>query len=47
MKILITGAHFTPALAVIEELRKISGVEVIYVGRSTTLEGDKTWSVES
>lgn len=47
MKILVTGAHFTPALATIEELKKIDGVEVVYVGRKTTLEGDSAPSVES
>lgn len=47
MKILITGAHFTPAVATIEELKKMDDVEVVYVGRKTTLEGDKTQSVES
>lgn len=46
MKILVTGAHFTPALAVIEELRKIDGLEIVYVGRNTTQEGDVTPSVE-
>lgn len=47
MKILITGAHFTPALATIEELKKIEGIEVVYVGRKTTQEGDDAPSVES
>lgn len=47
MKILITGAHFTPAQAVIEELKKSSDIKMVYVGRKTTLEGDKTQSVES
>lgn len=47
MKILITGAHFTPAVAVIEELKKTQGVEIVYVGRRTTLEGDSTPSQES
>ncbi|MBI3103798.1 UDP-N-acetylglucosamine--N-acetylmuramyl-(pentapeptide) pyrophosphoryl-undecaprenol N-acetylglucosamine transferase [Candidatus Daviesbacteria bacterium] len=47
MKILITGAHFTPAIAVIEELKKFKGVEIIYVGRKTTMEGDQTQSQES
>lgn len=46
MKILITGAHFTPALAVVEELKK-KGVKIVYVGRKTTLEGDLTQSQES
>lgn len=47
MKVLITGAHFTPAQAVIEELKKDPTVEIIYVGRKSTLEGDNTQSVES
>lgn len=47
MKILVTGAHFTPALATIEELKKFDGVEVVYVGRKTTQERDSTQSVES
>lgn len=46
-KILVTGAHFTPAVATIEELRKEDGVEIVYVGRDTTLEGDVAPSVES
>lgn len=47
MKILITGTHLTPALAVIEELKKNYHPEIVYVGRNTTLEGDETPSVES
>src|SRR3989344_9001367 len=47
MKILITGAHFTPAVATIEELKKVENEEIVYVGRNTTLEGDRTQSVES
>lgn len=47
MKILIAGTHFTPAIALIEELKKEKGVEIIYAGRKTTLEGDKTSSIES
>jgi len=47
MKVLITGTHFTPALAVIEELKNISGTEIIYIGRLSTMEGDKTKSMES
>lgn len=47
MKILITGVHFTPAVAVIEELKKFKGAEIVYVGRKTTLEGDNALSVES
>ena len=65
MKILITGAHFTPAQAVIEELltsgpvdqlisesadsrlRGNDGLSIVYVGRKSTREGDKTPSIES
>lgn len=47
MKILITGSHFTPAQAVIQELKKITQPEIVYVGRKHTIEGDKTLSVES
>lgn len=47
MKVLLTGAHFTPAQAVIEELKKIPDVEIIYIGRKNTLEGDKAVSLES
>lgn len=47
MKVLVTGAHFTPALATIEELKKIDGVNIVYVGRKTTQEGDDAPSVES
>lgn len=48
MKILVTGAHFTPAVAVIGELQKMApSAKIVYVGRKTTLEGDKAQSVES
>lgn len=47
MKILLTGAHFTPAVATIEELKKYPDVEIVYVGRRTTQEGDPTPSLES
>lgn len=46
MKVLITGAHFTPAQAVIEELRTFN-LDIVYVGRKTTREGDSSPSVES
>lgn len=47
MKILITGTHFTPAVAVINELKKRKDMEIVYVGRGTTQEGDPTPSQES
>jgi len=45
-KIVITGGHLTPALAVIEELQKRNW-EIIFIGRKHAAEGDKTLSVES
>lgn len=47
MKIIITGSHFTPAQAVIEELKKDKNVQIVYFGRKYTREGDKSPSVES
>ena len=47
MKIIVTGAHFTVAQAVIEQLKKYPDMEIVYVGRNTTMEGDSTKSVES
>lgn len=47
MKILVTGTNVTTALAVIEELRKYIDIQIVYVGRKTTREGDISRSVES
>src|SRR3990167_5082544 len=54
MKILVTGAHFTTAVAVIEELKNLPAgrqeqkdIDIVYVGRKTTREGDSSHSVES
>lgn len=44
-KVLITGGHITPALAVIEELRK-RGVKIVFVGRKYALDFEKTFSFE-
>lgn len=46
-KIVISGGHLTPALAVIEELQKRGGWEIFYFGRPYSTEGDKTPSLES
>lgn len=46
MKVLITGGHITPALAVIEELKKHPGVKIIFVGRKNALDFEKTLSFE-
>lgn len=47
MKILITGAHFTPAQAVIEELKQDPAAKIVYIGRRFTQENDSALSVES
>lgn len=48
MKIIVTGTHFTPAQAVIEQLHKMApDAKIIYLGRKTTREGDNTPSAES
>ena len=44
MKILITGGHLTPALAVIDKLK--GKHEVLYVGRKHAFEGDSAISFE-
>lgn len=45
-KILICGGHLSPALALIEELRKNKKIELIYIGRKYPLEGDRALSLE-
>lgn len=47
MKVLITGTHFTPAVAVIEKLLKEEDIKIVYVGRKNTREWDSSPSVES
>lgn len=46
MKILITGGHITPALALIEELKKKRCCEIVFVGRKFALDEEKTLSFE-
>lgn len=45
MKIVLIGGHFTPALAVIEELPEKT--EVVFIGRASSFEGSKEKSLES
>lgn len=47
MKIALTGGHLTPALAVIDELKKDPNKEIIFIGRNYSLEGDRSPSAES
>ncbi len=47
MKILITGGHLAPALAVIEELKKTKpNADIIFIGRKYALDSEKTVSLE-
>ncbi|MCL5411135.1 MAG: undecaprenyldiphospho-muramoylpentapeptide beta-N-acetylglucosaminyltransferase [Patescibacteria group bacterium] len=47
MRVIVTGGHLTPALATIQELKKQPNIEIIFIGRKSTIEGDKTPSAES
>jgi UDP-N-acetylglucosamine--N-acetylmuramyl-(pentapeptide) pyrophosphoryl-undecaprenol N-acetylglucosamine transferase len=44
MKLLITGGHFSPAYALIQQLKKQN--EIVMVGRRYAFEGDRTESLE-
>lgn len=46
-KIVITGGHLTPALAVIDELIKKDQWQILFIGRKYASEWEKTPSVES
>lgn len=47
MKVLITGSHFTPAQAIIEELVKIADFKIVYLGRKFARDDDSAKSIES
>ena len=44
--IFICGGHFSPAIAIIEELAKESNLKIYYLGRKYSQEKDKTLSLE-
>ena len=45
-KIFITGGHFAPAEAVIQELLRRGGWEIYYIGRKHSIEGDQALALE-
>jgi len=46
-KVVITGGHLTPAVALISGLKKEGGWQIFYFGRKYAMEADKTPSAES
>lgn len=46
MKILITGGHLAPALALIDEIQKIKKIKIVFVGRKYSFDGEKKLSLE-
>ena len=46
-RVVITGGHLTPALAVIKELRKREDWSIVFIGRQYAAEGEKVPSAES
>ena len=46
MKLLITGGHVTPALAVIDELKKRNDIQVVFVGRRYSSERSREETLE-
>lgn len=46
MKIIVTGGHLSPALAVIDRLAQEKNIQIIFVGRKYNLIGDKSESLE-
>ncbi len=46
-RVVITGGHHTPALAVMEELKKRGNFEFHWIGHLSSLSGEKTVSVEA
>lgn len=47
MKILVTGAHLSPAQAVIEKLLAIPETKIVYLGRKYARDDDRAASIES
>lgn len=46
MKVVICGGHFSPAYALIEELKRRPDIEIVFFGRKFTTEGSGNFSAE-
>lgn len=46
IKIVVCGGHFTPAWAVIEEMKNNKNYRIVYIGKKNPFEGDKSLSLE-
>jgi len=46
MKIIITGGHLSPALALIDSLKEKKTIQIVYVGKKYNLDSEKTLSLE-
>jgi len=45
-KVLITGGHLSPAISLIEEIKKRDSIDIVFVGRKYALDSEKTISLE-
>jgi UDP-N-acetylglucosamine--N-acetylmuramyl-(pentapeptide) pyrophosphoryl-undecaprenol N-acetylglucosamine transferase len=46
MKIIITGGHLSPALALIDKLKEIKRIQIVYIGKKYNLDSEKSLSLE-
>lgn len=46
MRLIITGGHVTPALAMIEELKSRKNIEIFFIGRKYNSDADKSLTLE-
>jgi UDP-N-acetylglucosamine--N-acetylmuramyl-(pentapeptide) pyrophosphoryl-undecaprenol N-acetylglucosamine transferase len=46
MKIIVTGGHLSPALALIDTLKEKKTIQIVYVGKKYNLDSEKTLSLE-
>lgn len=46
MKIIITGGHLSPALALIDKLKEKKQIQIVYIGKKYNLDSEKSLSLE-